>query len=65
MVTTNDKSLWSSMWSYKDHGKSYDAVYNRGTQTRVLDGCMSHLVPTGACWKCEAVIGRIQLRKNE
>ncbi len=29
MVTTNDKSLWSSMWSYKDHGKSFDAIYNR------------------------------------
>ena len=29
MVTTNDEKLWSSMWSRKDHGKSYDAVYNR------------------------------------
>lgn len=28
MVTTNDKELWSKMWSYKDHGKSYDAVYH-------------------------------------
>jgi dTDP-4-amino-4,6-dideoxygalactose transaminase len=27
MVTTNDKVLWQRMWSYKDHGKSYDAVY--------------------------------------
>lgn len=30
MVTTNDEDLWSAMWSLKDHGKSYDAVYNRG-----------------------------------
>lgn len=29
MVTTNDKELWSAMWSYKDHGKSYDTVYNK------------------------------------
>ena len=29
MVTTNDEALWSSMWSYKDHGKSWDAIYNR------------------------------------
>lgn len=29
LVTTNDKDLWSRAWSYKDHGKSYDAVYNR------------------------------------
>jgi len=29
MVTTDDPDLWSFMWSYKDHGKSWDAVYNR------------------------------------
>ena len=27
MVTTNDPNLWSKMWSYKDHGKSWKAVY--------------------------------------
>jgi dTDP-4-amino-4,6-dideoxygalactose transaminase len=29
MVTTNDETLWSAMWSYKDHGKSWEAVYER------------------------------------
>jgi dTDP-4-amino-4,6-dideoxygalactose transaminase len=29
MVTTNDESYWRWMWSFKDHGKSYDAVYHR------------------------------------
>ena len=29
MVTTNDKNLWDKMWSFKDHGKSFDAIYNR------------------------------------
>jgi dTDP-4-amino-4,6-dideoxygalactose transaminase len=29
MVTTNDTELWSKMWSYKDHGKSWEAVYER------------------------------------
>jgi len=29
MVTTNDQTLWSTMWSYKDHGKSWEAVYER------------------------------------
>ncbi|WP_265529498.1 DegT/DnrJ/EryC1/StrS family aminotransferase [Sphingomicrobium marinum] len=29
MVTTDDEEMWSRMWSYKDHGKSWDAVYNR------------------------------------
>ncbi len=29
MVTTNHESLWRSMWAYKDHGKNWDAVYER------------------------------------
>lgn len=29
MVTTQDSKLWNAMWSYKDHGKSWDAVYNK------------------------------------
>lgn len=62
MVTTNDKELWSFMWSYKDHGKSFEAVYERehppgfrwvhdsfGTNWRMLE--------------VQAVIGRIQLRR--
>ena len=29
MVTCNDESLWKKMWAYKDHGKSWDAIYNK------------------------------------
>lgn len=29
LVTTNDEELWRRAWSFKDHGKSWDAVYNR------------------------------------
>jgi hypothetical protein len=29
MLTTNDRDLWSRAWAFKDHGKSYDAVYQR------------------------------------
>ena len=29
MLTTNDTALWSRAWAFKDHGKDYDAVYNR------------------------------------
>lgn len=62
MITTSDSELWSRMWSFKDHGKSYDAVYNR-----------EH--PPGFRWlhesfasnwrmmEMQAVIGRIQLQR--
>jgi dTDP-4-amino-4,6-dideoxygalactose transaminase len=62
MVTTNDETLWRTMWAYKDHGKSYEAVYDRshppgfrwlhesfGTNWRMLE--------------IQAAIGRIQLRR--
>ncbi len=62
MVTTNDEALWRAMWSFKDHGKSYEAVYERqhppgfrwlhesfGTNWRMLE--------------MQAVIGRIQLTR--
>jgi dTDP-4-amino-4,6-dideoxygalactose transaminase len=29
IVTTDDPDLWSRMWSFKDHGKSWEAVYDR------------------------------------
>lgn len=62
MVTTNNKELWSKMWSFKDHGKSYDAIYNR-------------VHPPGFRWvhesfgtnwrltEMQSAIGRIQLRR--
>lgn len=62
MVTTDDEELWSRMWSYKDHGKSWEAVYERahppgfrwlhesfGTNWRMLE--------------VQATIGRIQLKR--
>ena len=62
MVTTNDEALWRTMWEYKDHGKSHEAVYERqhppgfrwlhesfGTNWRMLE--------------MQAVIGRIQLSR--
>ncbi len=60
MVTTNDRQLWDSMWSWKDHGKTWESVYERdhppgfrwlhdrfGTNWRMME--------------VQGVIGRIQL----
>ena len=62
MVTTNDKSLWSKMWSYKDHGKSYEAVYKR----KHPDGFRWVNESFGTNWRMtemQGVIGRIQLKR--
>jgi dTDP-4-amino-4,6-dideoxygalactose transaminase len=29
MLVTDDAAVWERAWSYKDHGKSYDTVFNR------------------------------------
>ncbi|ELH7810900.1 DegT/DnrJ/EryC1/StrS family aminotransferase [Vibrio harveyi] len=62
MVTTNDKALWSTMWSYKDHGKSFDAIYNR----EHAPGFRWLHESFGTNWRMtelQAVIGRIQLTR--
>ncbi len=62
MLTLNHQELWAKAWAFKDHGKSYDAVYNR-------------LHPAGFRWlhesfgtnwrltEMQSAIGRVQLRK--
>ena len=62
MVTTNDETLWSKMWSYKDHGKSYEAVYEREHPP----GFRWLHESFGTNWRMteiQAVIGRIQLKR--
>lgn len=62
MVTTNDRELWLSMWSYKDHGKSWEAVYER----QHAPGFRWLHESFGTNWRMlevQAVIGRIQLRR--
>lgn len=62
MVTTDDESLWRAMWSYKDHGKSYEAVYER----RHPPGYRWLHESFGTNWRMlemQAAIGRIQLRR--
>jgi dTDP-4-amino-4,6-dideoxygalactose transaminase len=29
MICTNNKKIWKSCWSYKDHGKNYDNVFHK------------------------------------
>ena len=62
MVTTNDESLWRKMWSYKDHGKSYEAVYEREHPP----GFRWLHESFGTNWRMtevQAAIGRIQLTR--
>lgn len=62
MVTTNDYRLWSKMWSYKDHGKSFDAIYKK----QHPPGFRWLHESFGTNWRMtemQGAIGRIQLKR--
>lgn len=62
LLTTNDKDIWEKAWSFKDHGKSYDAVYNRDHPP----GFRWLHESFGTNWRLtelQSAIGRLQLRK--
>jgi dTDP-4-amino-4,6-dideoxygalactose transaminase len=62
MVTSNNEALWRAMWAYKDHGKSYDAVYSRAH----APGFRWLHESFGTNWRLSEVqsaVGRVQLGK--
>ena len=62
MVTTSHAGLWSRMWSYKDHGKSWEAVYERRHPPGFRWLCDS-FGTNGRMLEVQAAIGRIQLTR--
>ena len=62
MLTTNDPEAWSRAWAFKDHGKSYDAVYNRTHPS----GFRWLHESFGTNWRLtemQSAMGRVLLRK--
>jgi hypothetical protein len=62
MITLDSDEMYEAAWAYKDHGKSYDAVYRRthGPGFRWLHESF------GTNWRMteiQSAIGRLQLRK--
>jgi dTDP-4-amino-4,6-dideoxygalactose transaminase len=62
MLTTNDEAVWRAAWAYKDHGKSYEAVYER----QHAPGFRWLHESFGTNWRMlemQAAIGRVQLKR--
>lgn len=62
MVTTSDKALWERMWSFKDHGKSWDAMYVR-QHPPGFRWLHDHVGTNWRMTELQAVLGRIQLAR--
>src|SRR3990167_6817030 len=62
LLVTDDEAAWKKAWAYKDHGKSYDAVYNK----QHPPGYRWLHESFGTNWRMtemQAAIGRLQLKK--
>jgi dTDP-4-amino-4,6-dideoxygalactose transaminase len=62
MLVTDSRELWEKAWSYKDHGKSYAAVFEREHRL----GFRWLHESFGTNWRItemQCAIGRLQLRK--
>lgn len=62
MLVMDERDAWSKCWSYKDHGKSFDAVYHR----RHAIGFRWLHESFGTNWRMtelQAALGRVQLRR--
>jgi dTDP-4-amino-4,6-dideoxygalactose transaminase len=62
MITTNDPEVWRRVWEFKDHGKSWDAVYERNHPVG-FRWVHESIGTNGRMTELQAAIGRIQLRK--
>jgi dTDP-4-amino-4,6-dideoxygalactose transaminase len=62
LVATDDAEFWNYAWSFKDHGKSWEAVYQR----EHAPGYRWLHESFGTNWRLteiQSAIGRVQLRK--
>ena len=63
MVTVNDEALWRRMWAYKDHGKSWQAVYERSGSPPGFRWLHEDFGTNWRMTEMQAALGRIQLRR--
>ena len=62
MITTNDEKLYKKIWSFKDHGKSYDLSLRPNKSNRFI--WLHETIGTNyRMTEIQAAIGRIQLKK--
>lgn len=62
MLVTDDRLLWERIWSYKEHGKSYEAIANQGVG-RHFHWVHQTIGTNGRMTEMQAAIGRKQLEK--
>lgn len=62
MLTTNNTELWQKAWAFKDHGKSYQAVYEK-THPPGFRWLHESFGTNWRMTEIQAAVGRIQLQR--
>jgi dTDP-4-amino-4,6-dideoxygalactose transaminase len=62
LLTMNDPDMWARAWAFKDHGKSYDAVYNR-THPPGFRWLHESFGTNWRLTEMQSALGRVLLRK--
>jgi dTDP-4-amino-4,6-dideoxygalactose transaminase len=65
MLLTNDESLWSAAWSFKDHGKSWERVHADDHPPLGFRWLHESFGSNWRMTEIQGAIGRLQLRKLE
>jgi len=63
MVVTNNQTLYQRAWSYKDHGKDFDLVFNKKTHEPGYRWLHTDFGTNWRMTEMQAAIGRVQLNK--
>jgi dTDP-4-amino-4,6-dideoxygalactose transaminase len=63
MLTTNNRALWEKAWAFKDHGKSYAAVYNQRHQSSEFRWLHESFGTNWRLSEMQSAVGRRQLKK--
>ena len=62
LLVTNSEQLWKRAWSFKDHGKCYDAVFNEES-TGLFRWLHTSFGTNWRMTEMQATIGRISLKR--
>lgn len=62
MLVTNNREVWESVWSYKDHGKNFEKVFAEN-QAPGFKWFASRFGTNCRMTELQAAMGRIQLKK--
>lgn len=65
MVTTNDESLWKTMWAFKDHGKNPEKVFSHNNNNYKFRWLHDGFGTNFRLTEIQAAIGRHQLERLE